>query len=1797
MATPDILISYGGDGKSKEVLRKEIIKSLKNLSIGLSDASIAEGKKKIQSSFEKSPPKISIDVNMTSLRSAKSKIQAGLSDVKIKLKINPSDVRAEKNKIQALLGNFSIGFKDPRLLQNLQNTIKGISDVKFTLNRQSLNNFLSQAQAALNRNPLQANVVIPAKTSNLLNRAARQTSTQAKTTAPSSGKNRKQEIDELTTFGERIGFTTSRLVAYTIAAGALYRTIQGVRSAADSIKDIDVAINRLTQILDGNVQRASNLASSVIAIAERFGQSGKQILGIADEFAQTGGVFNTDQSILSAVNAIARTPLLATFTNIEETVNGSIAAINQFNLTAQDTVRIIDIANEVSKKFAFQSQDLFTAVSRGGSSFKLVGGDIEDFTAFVAAAKELTLLPATTIGTGANTISLKLLQTENINFLDDLTKGKIRDAEGNLKGINEILIETGRALRGLSKQETAGIFTQLFDIRQTKIGGPLLQDIRDSADGESRLEQIRRVALEASGSSARDAAFGIERIDAILGSIGARFDKVFKSFAEDSRIKNLVKDFASLAKSFADTVGVLQPLIPSLVRVGAAFAAISLIRNTPGFFRGAQNVKPGPFNPLSPSSITGSGPTFQKRTTNNQTGFRLISDGSSVGTKVIPSSKNTVSGVGNVLTPPGALQGIFNQTRLRKSQFGSIKNKLTSRSAYIASYLGENIGSLKLEQDRIRQNLNDRRNNAIAERDRMSRLSQKAQGQIDFFNERQNAPIPKNMFAAIQNAEDIASLKPIAERAQQRLNKYNLLQKAYNDIIRSTTSSLKQKTIATAESTRLQKSINIQEAELSNIRRRQSRIVQPTLLGGIGQSVFRTGQNFKKGVTRNSELIAGLGVGVIADTIIQSVRGNIDQPRSFFGSNGRLTGNLNETLDKNNNINKQQNILSGAGNFASIGSIIGAAIGTAILPGIGSVIGASVGAGGGAGIGAGIGALTSKNITNEQLLSLVGQAREGKDRNKVIGEFFKRNEIKLEATGLVRSGRDERGNITTSSVLALRGEKEFKDSIKSEGGLDFREAIFGEIANVGSELTFKEDLPSDIKNMAMSLATGKKYQDEYTKQLKNLVIKKILEKFPASVEQATLIFDEFAPQIVELNKESKKLSDVFKLAAENIRKNFADFVVDFNKSSQNISDESSIGLSNINRRENVFTSITGGNAQADLIPAGFAEIFARKLTDELSTTDLNSVKSSVGRNLSGIATSDEANTIGDFLTVKKLVENSSLKIRTGLSAIPEDANPGSVSAAIESIIKDVFPPEIIKEFSKIPEGREFFSTVRANLNAVGKDPNVTSKSGEEITKAVLGSFSDLAFVTNRITALIEKENIRRQEVVSLYEKEAFVLSERFKIGQQAVGFNIGNVSRRRAIGESRSESINFLKSLLSNADPSLAAKNLGASSQNLRLSQQRLNRNGSTLTNSFLNESVNSELINNKEANRLFQESLQNSATDLQILNNIFDELTNSIRDTIEANKKIGLTDIPERLTGERDLSIVEQQIGGLFGKGGLLSNINSPEGLVRTFGNKLPQIASSINQQFGNNSTFLRSAQGASSLFGGTSLSGGNGQTVGEAIDLVGVLSGLGRIDPKTGRQLELEKLLSLGQEQLKVFFDGRTIEQKQLDALTTINATLIQGFNLPNVPVAPPKIETPSSAPQVPQSNQTKNEPAFDKSRVDKLIEGTAEVLSFTRELNKRSPESKESIDSLRDVLKEVLADAGSAKRGKNESKIDFKSDINIQGFENIGKDKATALITIEILNKFVEKLQGGTPSEMDLASKLLLAIKEIQNGMKNK
>jgi len=256
----------------------------------------------------------------------------------------------------------------------------------------------------------------------------------------------------LQNFGKDAALAARRFAAFSVATGVIFGFTRAVGTATKEAIQFERELAKITQVTGKAGKDLDGLRKTVDSLATGLGLGANELLGVGRTFAQTGQSLN---QIEKSLKAVAKASLAPTFGDIQKTTEGAIAALSQFKLEADALEGVLGSLNQVSKRFAVESDDLISVIRRAGGVFaassQQLGAPEErlrELIGIFTAVRSTTRESADTIATGLRTIFTRIQRPQTIEFLKQFgvqlraTKDDAKAlgvAEGDFIGIFEAL--------------------------------------------------------------------------------------------------------------------------------------------------------------------------------------------------------------------------------------------------------------------------------------------------------------------------------------------------------------------------------------------------------------------------------------------------------------------------------------------------------------------------------------------------------------------------------------------------------------------------------------------------------------------------------------------------------------------------------------------------------------------------------------------------------------------------------------------------------------------------------------------------------------------------------------------------------------------------------------------------------------------------------------------------------------------------------------------------------------------------------------------------------------------------------------------------------------------------------------------------------------------------------------------------------------------------------------------------------------------------------------------------------------
>lgn len=368
-------------------------------------------------------------------------------------------------------------------------------------------------------------------------------------------------------FGDSIRIAGVRYAAFLAATVAPFAALAGLAKATAAVIEFDTAMLKVRQILGQTEQQISGLRDTILNFATATGTSASELARVSKVLSQAGF---RGKELEESLSALAKVPLTPSFETMDAAIEGTIAALKQFNEEGLTTTDILDVMTALSNKFAASSEDIAKGISRGGAAFEAIGGTFKEFAAIFTTIRQATRESAETVGTFMKTISSRLADPKIVAFLEG--KG-IRIAEAIEAGNPvEAIKRIATAMQNLTSiQEKVEIGTKIAGRRQISRLFALVNSI-------DVLDDALLTAGTSAGEFGKIAEEGLKGVQAQINIMIQEWNKLVQTLA-DPLFLPVIKAVTAAGKALAAIVSFASPIIPmftAIVGFSIAFKLLSL---------------------------------------------------------------------------------------------------------------------------------------------------------------------------------------------------------------------------------------------------------------------------------------------------------------------------------------------------------------------------------------------------------------------------------------------------------------------------------------------------------------------------------------------------------------------------------------------------------------------------------------------------------------------------------------------------------------------------------------------------------------------------------------------------------------------------------------------------------------------------------------------------------------------------------------------------------------------------------------------------------------------------------------------------------------------------------------------------------------------------------------------------------------------------------------------------------------------------------------------------------------------
>lgn len=373
---------------------------------------------------------------------------------------------------------------------------------------------------------------------------------------------------------EEFGQVISRFAQFGTMAGIVRTFTRVVRSAFQSVKELDEAMNNIAVVTDYTTKDLWNQIDAYTAMAQATGSTIKGSYEVAQLYYQQG---LTDAEVMAAANETLK---MARISNIDyaKATDYATAAIKGFGLAYQDLAHINDVYSNLAAKTAADTEEISIAMSKVASIAHSTGMELETTAAFLTQIIATTREAPETAGTALKTVIARFAEVKklisqgesigtdeegteiNVNNIEAALKTAgvaLRDTTGQMRDLDDVFIELASRWDSLNTMQQRYIATQAAGSRQQSRFLAMMNDYEG-------LQETLGYAMDSTGASQEQFNKTLDSLQSKLNNLSNAWTEFTTGILNQDVIKfgvdaltqilNLINDITGALGSGASTI-------------------------------------------------------------------------------------------------------------------------------------------------------------------------------------------------------------------------------------------------------------------------------------------------------------------------------------------------------------------------------------------------------------------------------------------------------------------------------------------------------------------------------------------------------------------------------------------------------------------------------------------------------------------------------------------------------------------------------------------------------------------------------------------------------------------------------------------------------------------------------------------------------------------------------------------------------------------------------------------------------------------------------------------------------------------------------------------------------------------------------------------------------------------------------------------------------------------------------------------------------------------------------------------
>lgn len=347
----------------------------------------------------------------------------------------------------------------------------------------------------------------------------------------------------------------SAMLTYQQANLLLQDTIKVVKSMANEVYSLDSALTDYRKVSDLSGKSLDEYVAKLTESGQAVARTTSEMVEAATSFKQAGYT-DEDSAKLAEYSSLMQN-VADDYISAGDAANILIAQMKAFNISADDSIQIVDKINEISNSYAVSSSDLSTNIGKVSSALAVGGNTLDDVLSLMTGGIEI-VRNGSKVARGLVSIQSRWNQVtdESSSTGQKLTQWYkdhnivMYDQQGQLLKLYDVLEQVAKIWPTLSKNEKSYYLN-------TQAGANQTQNLASILENFDTVLKAHETSLNATGSAMGENAKYMKSLEARTTALKASFQELSNTVLDSE----LVATFLDLAKGALDLANNLPPAV------------------------------------------------------------------------------------------------------------------------------------------------------------------------------------------------------------------------------------------------------------------------------------------------------------------------------------------------------------------------------------------------------------------------------------------------------------------------------------------------------------------------------------------------------------------------------------------------------------------------------------------------------------------------------------------------------------------------------------------------------------------------------------------------------------------------------------------------------------------------------------------------------------------------------------------------------------------------------------------------------------------------------------------------------------------------------------------------------------------------------------------------------------------------------------------------------------------------------------------------------------------------------------